>query len=234
MRFSGGKDSTLAALKIAADHDAIHLLTFWHEMIDNVANSGGNIEKLEKATGKYGCFTHRVLNISKLVQALYHGGGFFGDFRRYGALARASLCTACDFAMFVRTLKYCRDNHIENACDGANHTEFAGFLDDWGLPVIRGFAAENGVNWTFPVFAVERCDISLLDAGLNGAEPTLFFRSQARCHGGGLFANIFLRCYFLPLYGKKSYRDLTLAWLRDRMPLASEYIATGKINGNPC
>jgi len=216
---------------VAPNYEFVHLLTFYHEMIKSVSRSGENITRLEKATGKTGgCFIHKTFNISDLVKVLYYGQGYVTDFRRYGTLARAALCTACDFAMFVRTIKYCKDNNISYACDGANRTEFAGFLDDWGLPVIQRFAADHGVKWTFPVYNEERCDIALLDAGLNGSEPTLFFRNQARCHGGGLFANIYLRCYFLPIYGRDTYRDLTLEWLHDRITLANEYISTGRIN----
>jgi len=225
MRFSGGKDSTLAALRVSKEYDQVHLLTFWQEMIGRVEQSKINVDKLRDSCGETVDFEHHIIDISQLVKKLYYGKGYFHDLRRYGTLSRAALCTACDFSMCVRVLKYCLDNGITHACDGANKGEFAGFLDEWGLSVICKFAERHGVEWTFPVYDIDRCDIELLKEGLRAEKPTIFSRSQAICRGGGLFANIYLRCYFLPLYGGEKYKKLTLSWLTERMEIASQYLS---------
>ena len=46
MRFSGGKDSTLTALRVAREYERVHLLTFQQNMICKVQNSKLNIQKL--------------------------------------------------------------------------------------------------------------------------------------------------------------------------------------------
>jgi len=232
LRFSGGKDSTLAALRVSKEYDRVHLLTFWQEMINEVEKSKSNVDKLRESGGEAERFVHQIIDISPLLEKLYYGKGYLHDLKRYGTLARVALCTACDFSMFVRTIKYCLDNGITHAGGGGNKGEFAGFLDEWGLPVIRQFAKQHGIEWTFPVYDTARCDIELFEEGLNAKKPTLFSRSQATCRGGGLFANIHLRCYFLPLYGADKYKELTLAWLRERTEMASEYLSANR--KDPC
>lgn len=229
MRFSGGKDSTLSALRVAQEFDRVHLLTFRQEMMQNVERSKENVPKLQEMCEGKTTFIHKIIDFGQLVSRIFYGKGYFHDLLRYGTLARVPICTACDFSMTVRTVKYCVDNGITSACDGGNKTEFAGYLDDWGLPIIKDFARSHNVNWMFPVFDEPRCDITLLKLGLKGKNPTIFFRNQARCRGGGLFANIHLRCYYLPLHGRKKYEEVTERWLNERKQIANEYISSGLI-----
>lgn len=220
MRFSGGKDSTLAAIQVLREYDRLHLLTFHQAMIANVEKSAVNVEKLRQFIGDAERVIHHVVEMDEPLQFFYQGKGYLHDLRHYGTLARAPLCTACDFTMIVLTLKYCLEHGIKNACDGGNKGEFAGFLDEWGTAAIQAFARKYGIVWDYPVYNTARCDVELLEIGLAADAPILFSRSQASCRGGGLFANIHLRCYFLPVHGPDRYRAVTLAWLDERMEMA--------------
>ncbi|MEA2599470.1 MAG: hypothetical protein QOF89_462 [Acidobacteriota bacterium] len=231
IRFSGGKDSMLATLRVAPEFDRVHLLTFGHQMIADLDKPAHNVTKLEQALGTPGKFVHEVFDITPIIRYFYEGKGYLSDVRKYGTLARAGTCTACDFAMFVRTILYCLEHDIHFACDGGNRSEFSGFLDEWGLDSIKDFAASHGVEWVFPVYDDPRCDVSLLKEGLEAPEPTLMYGQQACCRGVGTFSNVHLRTYFLPRHGVEKYKELTLAWLAERYALADELIRR-ELNGD--
>ncbi|HSK81715.1 MAG TPA: hypothetical protein VLQ45_35005 [Thermoanaerobaculia bacterium] len=214
----------LAALRVSPDYDRVHLLTFGHQMIADLDKPSHNVAKLEQALGTPGKFVHETFDITPIIRYFYEGRGYLADVKKYGTLARAGTCTACDFAMFVQTILYCLGNGIRFACDGGNRSEFSGFLDEWGLESIQKFALSHGIEWVFPVYDDPRCDISLLKEGLEAPEPTLLYGQQACCRGVGLFANIHLRTYFLPKHGVEKYKELTLAWLEERFTLANELI----------
>jgi hypothetical protein len=134
------------------------------------------------------------------------------------------MCNGCDFTMIVQTVLYCARNGIKLAFDGANRTEFAGFMDDWGLPKIREFAGRYNVRWESPVYEEKNAGLSVLEAGLEAEVPQLLFRSQPECSGGGFMSNLYMRCYYLPRYGAEGYRKTTLRWLDDRIELACRFI----------
>lgn len=226
MRFSGGKDSTLAALQLAPDYDKVHLLTFTHGMIVGTEKSGLNIPKMEQALGVRDRFVHEIIDIEPLIKHFYHGKGYVSDVRKYGTLARAPMCTACDFSMFFQTIIYCVQNGIHAASDGGNKSEFAGLADEWAFEPIQRWAKRHDVEWVFPVWDDPRCDITLLKEGLKGELPVLMTGSEGSCVGVGLFANIHLRCYFLPRHGVEEYSARTLSWLDERIAMADDYLVS--------
>jgi hypothetical protein len=226
VRFSGGKDSMLAVMQVAPHFDRVHLLTFGHQMIANLDKPAQNIAKLEQALGTKGKFVHAIYDITATIRHFYEGKGYFSDVKKYGTLARAGTCTACDFSMFVTTMMYCIEHDIKYACAGGNRSEFSGFLDEWGIGKIKDFADAYGIQWEFPVYDDERCDVTLLEEGLESQTPTLLYGEQACCKGVGFFSNIHLRTYYLPKYGQEKYKGKTLEWLDERIEMADAFIRT--------
>ena len=224
MRFSGGKDSTLAALRMAEQCDRIDLLTFSTRMIAHSEASRVNAKKLAEMLAPKTLITHQILDIESTVRYLFQPRGWWDDRRRYGSYAACCVCNACDLSMFVHTILYCARRGIPLAFCGGSYTEFAGFLDTWGLPRIQAFAAKFGVRWEFPIYGEDRPDLSMLEIGLKAEPPKMFYRSQPHCEGGGIATNLYMRCYYLPRYGTEAYRDITLRWLDDRLELAGDFI----------
>jgi hypothetical protein len=224
VRFSGGKDSMLAVMHVAPHYDKVHLLTFGHQMIANMDKPAKSIARLEQALGVKDKFVHAVYDITPTIRHFYEGKGYFSDVKKYGTLARAGTCTACDFSMFVTTMMYCVEHNISHACDGGNRSEFSGFLDEWGIAKIKSFAAAYGIEWEFPVYDDERCDVTLLKEGLESQNPTLLFGEQACCKGVGFFSNIHLRTYYLPQHGTEMYKKKTLEWLDERIEMADAFM----------
>lgn len=224
MRFSGGKDSTLAVLRMAEQCESIDLLTFSTHMIDRVDASHINARKLAEMLAPKTRISHQILDIDSTMRYLFQPRGWWRDWHQYGSYAACCVCNTCDLSMFVHTILYCARRGIPLAFCGGSHTEFAGFLDTWGLPRIKAFAAEFGVRWEFPVYDEDRPDLSMLEIALNAEPPQVLFRSQPHCRGGGIVTNLYMRCYYLPRYGPEAYRDITLRWLEDRLELAREFI----------
>lgn len=224
MRFSGGKDSVLAVMRLGAKCERLDLLTFRTLMIVDVEASLLNVERLTKMLVSKTHITHRIIDIDAAVRYFYQPRGWLDNWRRYGSHACCCMCNSCDFTMVVHTVLHCARNGIELAFDGASHTEFAGFMDDWGLPKIQEFAGRYNVRWEFPVYKEKSTGLSMLEAGLEAEVPQLLFRSQPSCRGGGYMSNLYMRCYFLPRYGAEDYRKTTLRWLDDRIELACRFI----------
>jgi len=224
MRFSGGKDSMLAALRLGPRCKNLDLLTFSTRMIADADTSRVNATHLIEMLAPTTRVSHDIIDIDGTVRYLYQPRGWWDNWRRYGSHACCCMCNACDLAMIVHTVMHCARYGIALAFDGASHTEFAGFMDDWGLPKIHEFAGIYGVRWEFPVYDEEDVGLSILEAGLEADVPRLLFGSQPYCKGGGHATNLYMRCYYLPRYGAESYRRTTLRWLDDRLELARRFV----------
>jgi hypothetical protein len=193
-------------------------------MIGNVEASRVNAAHLADMLAPHTQVKHLIMDIESTAQYLYQPRGWWDDWRRYGSYACSCVCNGCDLAMMVHTILYCVQHGIPLAFDGGSRTEFAGFLDAWGMPKIQALAAEYGVRWEYPSYAEDRADLAMLEIGLDAAPPRLLYRSQPRCRGGGIATNLYMRCYYLPRYGADGYRRITLRWLEDRLELARGFI----------
>jgi hypothetical protein len=224
MRFSGGKDSVLAAIRMSSQCERLDLLTFRTRMIADVEASRLNANRLAKMLATKTRITHSIIDIEASVRYFFQPRGWLDNWRKYGSYACCCMCNSCDFAMDVHTVLYCARNVIKLAFDGVSRTEFAGFTDDWGLPKIQEFAARYNVRWEFPIYEEKNTGLSMLEAGLKAEVPQLLYRSQPNCLGGGYMNNIYMRCYYLPRYGSEDYRKTSLRWLDDRIELACRFI----------
>jgi len=237
MRFSGGKDSVMAALRMAPKLDKLDMLTFTTRMIADADASRRNADVLRAMLSPRVEVRHAIVDIDATAQFLYEPRGWRDNWRRFGSYAVCCMCNACDLAMIVHVVLHCARHGYPLAFDGGNSTEFAGFLDDWGLPKIKQFAGSYGVRWEYPVYGETRTDLLMLERGLRADPPKLLFGSQPRCRGGGTATNLYLRFYYLPRHGADDYRETTLRWLDDRLKLARKLVdahlarATGTPDG---
>jgi len=222
VQFTGGKDSTYLALLMARKFERVHLLTFHHSLIKDVEKVSTNAHKLARLFGT-GKFESETVNVENLLKTIYQGD-FFKDLVRYGSYGPNNFCGACRLAMVSHTILYCLKNGITCVCDGSNVSGFDLSQQEWSVPVIKKFYSDFGLSYDVPLYENRRNDIELLKSGLDADDPTIFFRSQPRCEGGGHFHNIYLRCYFLPLYGKEALKKIGTRWMMDRLFVCREYI----------
>lgn len=222
VQFTGGKDSTYLAFLMANQFKKVHLLTFHHSLIKDMEKAWVNVYKLQRLFGR-NKFKLVTVDIEDLLRKLYQAD-FLRDLIRYRGYGANNLCGACRLSMITHTIIYCLQNRIKWVRDGSNVSGFDLSQQRWGLPLIKEFYSEFGIDYETPLYENRRNDVELLKLGLFAENPTIFFRSQPRCEGGGHFHNIYLRCHFLPLYGGEALRRMGTRWLRDKIEVCRGHI----------
>lgn len=224
VQFTGGKDSTLLAALLAQRFDLIHLISFSNPLIVDLNKISKNVEKLSLIYGERK-FIHTIVSNEKLMKLLY-AGNWWRDIIRHRTYSANNVCGSCRLSMITLTILYCLKNGVANVCDGANKTGFDLSQQVWSLEVLVKFYQEYHIHYEHLLYKASRNDIDLLKLGLSAEKPQLLYRSQPLCKGGGEVHNIYLRCYYLPRYGRERRREQDLKWLQDKLDLCREYISS--------
>ena len=223
IQFTGGKDSTLLAALMARRFSRVHLLSFDNPLIVDLDKLPLNVGKLRLLCGE-DKFEHTVIDNEGLLRQLYTGQ-WWQDLRTYKTYAANNVCGPCRLSMITHTILYCLQKGITFVRDGANRTGFDLSQQVWALDMLRMFYQEYDIDYDCSLYHASRNDVELLKLGLYAEEPQVLYRSQPLCRGGGEVHNIYLRCYFLPRYGREVRRKRDLEWLQDKLDLCREYIA---------
>lgn len=229
IQFTGGKDSTLLAAVSAQQYKNVHLLSFRNSLIVDLDKIPVNVQKLKDLFSE-NKFKHKIIDNENLLKKLYVGN-WFRDIKKYKTYGANNVCSSCRLSMVTLTIIYCLKNDIHVVRDGANRTGFDLSQQTWSLEIIKNFYNEYQINYESTLHEASRNDIDLLKFGLNAENPTIFYRSQPLCKGGGEIHNIYFRCYFLPLYGGEKRRELDIEWLKDKLSICREYIQESEGNG---
>lgn len=245
--FSGGTDSTAATSLLAPQFDDIHLLTFDHSGLKNVANSGRNIKKLNDCFGAVN-FRHILIDIDDLFRAVVYAD-YWKSLRAYG-LFNLTSCGQCKLSMHLRTLIYCLDNGITTVADGANKNmshfpaQMVGVIE-----LLSKMYQRFGVTFIHPVFDTDHPDDLnwihklgfaslagktkdkkqrqttggiLYELGILPAENVkgtdVDRQMQARCFQLTLL-NLFALGYFIPTHGMRKYQEAVRRFYTDRIEL---------------
>lgn len=154
--FSGGTDSTLAAVLQEENFEQIHLLTFARLGIASVENSKVNAQML---IDKYGAsrVKHIIINIDKLFKYISYEN-YLSNIKKHG-LMNLSTCGLCKLSMHIQTISYCNQNSIFDVADGAN--QGMDMFPAQMKPVIdqmKELYKKFGINYSNPVFDYEHPD----------------------------------------------------------------------------
>lgn len=251
--YSGGTDSTCAAILMLKEFDTVHLLTFQRFGIFHVENVLSNIEKI-KARFPDKKIVHKIINVDKLFKKISYSKYLY-YLKKYGFFMLTT-CGLCKLAMHIQALIYCQENNVSYVCDGANKRAGGGNFPLQMRKIIsevREMYSRFGITYFTPVFDFEEPDeIGWIDKlGLrekvknkiktpkNTSGKILFdfnFFSeenikgtkedrsmQPRCFQLVLF-NVFLHWYFLPRYGKPRYKQMTVDFYKEKIDEFSDYI----------
>jgi len=252
--YSGGVDSTAAAVILEKHFDEIHLLSFRRLGLFNVERIKKNVELLKIKFGKEK-FIHIIININKLFKMVSYAG-YFKSLTKYGFFL-LSTCGLCKLSMHIRALIYCLDNDIHSVADGANkHMVY--FPDQTGgyINEIKDFYSRFQINYLNPVFNFD-CpeeDIDWFHKLGVAVEVSAEKDNSVKKHTtsqllfeDGIFSianakaqkinqttqarcfqltlfNIFLHWYFLPTYGMSKYNQFTLEFYKERISLVSRML----------
>ncbi len=192
--YSGGTDSTYAALLQIPDFDHIRLVTFIRRGLINPGKPYHHFERLKKAFPDkeitydqfgfediYQKITPHDAKLKAQQDVLQQNIGALWEDpngKHYGreeyekklkTLFMTNECIQCKVAMHIAAIKYCLENNIHEICDGSNTEQ----LDDGSQledvkSIGKNIFKRYGINFFAPVFHVpadERCR-ALHEAGI--------------------------------------------------------------------
>lgn len=189
--YSGGADSTLAAVLMLREYSPVHLLSFKHNHMSQMEKTTEAALRLRKHLGnEAAAVVHYWMDMTPLWRKVsrepphrsLRGEGIFSLLLKP--------CLACKVAMHLLTLSYCLDRKIPIAADGAHPGGAPLFPEQstQGIDVLRAFYQRHGIRYVNPVYQVERPDFELFDRGItkkkNTKDEHLYYSNQFACHVG--------------------------------------------------
>ena len=209
--FSGGPDSTLAALYAIERAERVHLLTFHHRLMQRTQRHRRVVDELRETFG-----ADRIVALEEDIDALHRRCYFTKMGKRivrYRTLYIPWLCGACKMAMHFRAIVYNCENGIRTTYDGANEEAEAyfpaqtkGYID-----VIKDLYQSYGMQYDCPVYDIARTDEKAEERGLLSLRDTkkehVFFSTQHTCLVG-LLIHAHARLYYRPFRGKNRMERL--------------------------
>lgn len=149
--FSGGYDSTIAAMALAQHHARVHLLTFGTFGVTRLDRAGIHVAELQRALGA-GRFVHHTIDVRARHRTLLEG--FVRDYDRFfRGSPPASICLSCKLAMHSAAVAYALEHRIATIADGAVRTQadhpeiMPGVVN-----ALRRFDARLGIRYTSPIY----------------------------------------------------------------------------------
>ncbi|HBN26628.1 MAG TPA: hypothetical protein DD405_04065 [Desulfobacteraceae bacterium] len=190
--FSGGTDSTYAALTQIPNYDRICLVTFMRAGFRKKENINAAADSLKKAFPNKDIF-HQKVDFNDIYQKITphqeknkvqeavlnqtiaplwedpHGSiiGLEQYNKNKHTLFLTNECLQCKIAMELAALRFCKGNHITDICDGSNTEQLddGSQLEDVKI-IARKIFRQFGINYFSPAFhisAKEHCK-ALFDA----------------------------------------------------------------------
>lgn len=188
LMFSGGLDSTYAAVTLLEEHDRVHLLTYTNEYGHYaVGRVRRRLRELEQRFP--GRFIQEIISIRELFDALVVDR-LAQEYRTY----RSGFiwCLGCKLAMHARSILYCRENGLRYMTDGSS-ADTDEMVEQMAVSValVRSLYARWEVSFSTPVYDVPRGEKRrVLDGlgffrGLPVGDRAFFI--QPRCIPGELY-----------------------------------------------
>jgi tRNA(Ile)-lysidine synthase TilS/MesJ len=221
LMFSGGVDSTTAALQLAERFERVHLLTFrngyGHTKIGRTAK---RVAELERHAGRR--FSHLIESTQPLFDELLMDN-LRTEYRRWGS--GFVWCLSCKLAMHSRSILYNLEHGIPVMADGSSSS--TGEMVEQSLLslyMFREMYAEHGIRFTTPVYTIpreeeiERLERRGFRMGLRIRDR--FLRVQPKCRPGELYYMPFLIFDQPP----KHDEDKVAAFLEEKRAVARAWI----------
>jgi len=220
--FSGGSDSTLAAVRLLSEFDRVHLLTFNHDAIPDGGNrSFPMADKLREYFGKER-LAHKIIDIQDLLNKVYRKS-HLDNLKRYG-LFEVNICAACKLSMYLAMIRYCLENNIRFAASGANK-DARDLISDQMIRVselLEDLFNRYGITYMTPVYDVDRSDWELFSLGFTDKKDTKARAArsanaqQAYCENAFPYM-IYAKGYHVPRYGQKSLENVSVKWYKEKI-----------------
>ena len=224
VQYSGGADSTVAAILAALRFERVHLLTFYHPFIRAKEKSEVNADKLARIFGSEAVI-HRYVDARQALDAIMFGN-YLGDVRRYRTFPVGWPCLACKLSFDTQTIRYACDNDVKLVVDGADlRVPFQLSQGHEGmLELRRQFYLEYGIDFTHPVADFQDTTAELVLFGLHSNASCIMYPHQAHCIGNDLLGAMYKRFYFIPKYGMEALTDVATRWAEEKIALCKQLL----------
>jgi hypothetical protein len=227
--FSGGTDSTLAAVYLAEKFDKVYLLTFRTPTTHQEEEATARYEKLVEKFGP-DRFEHIFMDNTKIIRDVYYSH-FWRDVQKWG-LFKANFCGACKTAATIAAARFCVENDIRYLASGANKeygvSEFFIGQMPATIPIFDEFLAKYGITGLAPVYDVERSDKALYEMGFledwKGAKFGLLLDGMAACEAlrkrgqiacdQDTLTTIYSLGYCIPMKGHEKFQELSVEYTK--------------------
>jgi PP-loop superfamily ATP-utilizing enzyme len=226
--FSGGPDSTLAALKALDQTEKVHLLTFQHNKMGKIGKHRKVTKELKTMFGE-----ERVVAYEEEITRLFNKFYFFNIHRRliqYRTFYIPWICGACKLAMHIAAIKYNKAHGISTTYDGGNMESSPYFVDQM-KPYIDGIKElykSYEMAYDCPVYNIPDTDKETEKYGLTTTRDTkkehVIFSTQHSCVNG-LFVHAHARLYYRPFRGKTRTSNLGGIFLNEVLADCRTYIS---------
>jgi hypothetical protein len=218
--FSGGSDSTLAAVLAAERFKRVYLITYSHPFMffhDKVRINARNLKNAFPDNE----FLEYHGQITSLFRHLYFSN-FLKYLRTHRTMMVSWICGACKIAMHLKTIQFCKTNGISHVWCGA-HEESSAIFPAQMEPVIedtKRLYAGSGIVYESPVYRLGRTDHVLRDRGIldqgDIKDQHLIYSTQRTC-ALGVILHAHSRLYYHRIHGLDCYRRRAHAIVRSKI-----------------
>lgn len=225
VQYSGGCDSTLAAMLAARYFRKVHLLNFYHPFIREKERSEFNANKMIAMFGKEKVKYARIDTTDTFTRILF--GNYFGDLAKFKTFVVGVGCLACKISFDVHIIKYAMEHNIQLVLDGADLSVKSQLSqgDEGILKARHEFYSEHGIEFKHPAARFENNPHEMFVLGMEANPPQIMYAEQPECIGNQFLNEIYDRFYFLPKYGIDSHSEKGLAWFFDKRSVCKGIIA---------
>lgn len=149
--FSGGRDSSLAAVRLIEMGYEIHLLTFDNGAIEGIARSNLRLGEFNEKIKKK-IITRKIINCKELFKKI----ALFDIEKDIESLKTNLICMGCKMAMHTISVNYCLKNDIKVIADGYTY-----YQREWpeqmpkAIEEIRDFHDKYGIEYINPVYDIK-------------------------------------------------------------------------------
>lgn len=224
IQFSGGADSTAAAVLAAQRFDRVHLLTFRHSFIEKPEESWQNARKLSEIFGEDAISYIVVDATADIEEILFRDYG--SDRQKYGTSPMTDPCLGCKLSFDTSTIRYCRRNGVKLVGDGADlRVQFQLSQGNREIMALRQqLYNDYDLDFVHPVAEIDNSIRELLLFGLHTQPGCLIYPTQPQCVGVDIVAPAYKRFYYLPKYGMSELQRFGEMWAAQKLEICRELL----------
>jgi len=219
--FSGGSDSTLAAVRMLERFSRVHLLTFRRRHLWFVDNAGAHVLRLQQRFGP-DRVRHTYLDCTPEFARIFCAP-FKQDVKEFGTHLGLLVCLACKLAMHTRTIIYNLERGVPCSAVGSRHESrlYPAQMRSVKARIERMYA-EYGMEVVSPVYEMVNTDEAAYELGLSPSkrlkQQFILYDTQPSCLYGGV-AYIYSRFFYGPLFGEDAREADSLRYFENKRAL---------------